>query len=416
MENLDNFIKEKLAQDSIEFSEAHWMKAAKMIEEQEMTKRKRFVIWSFFAQVLMTMLVVVFFVNFKINIDTTAPPVSPQTNLNQERLNTATILNKNTTVPSVLLQTNLNQEPLTTATIPNKNTSIPSVSPQANLSQEPLNTATIPNVVSNRDERLPISTEASVTGVSSEGNEPLDLTYRPQLKEAVLLQSKASYLEYDFVEDFNKAPQLLGNKQPFYTALSLYAGSSLYPYTQIGAKRLIAYTAGVNYSINLKKSWSLEAAAHYRVREGDFGASQTTTQDSFAFRRISTEHSLTATALHTIEIPLAISYTKYRHQLQFGVNYVRLLGVKGSLNKKDNQDDLSIKVLEKGWLDDDGFNQNRFELMLGYYYTLKPGFRVGANVHYILGGIVENGASPDLLLESKPLFIDFGIRYDLLKR
>ena len=470
MENLDDFIKGKLAQDPIVFSEAHWMKAAKLIEEQEWTKRKRFVIWSFFAQLIVLAIVFLFVVNLmeiETPIDTNPRSQVAQVQEDEPDMLVGNIARQEKTIKN---KNNKHEDELSSNEIPENNGNnfnpnlskskvqideihkegikkadqslnnsninpqieAPSISQKTVEATENLIEQYPKEQFSNNDEfqiddpiiirtHKPdvLTREKTTNGLENNVaivNPTNSDVIHAKINEVTFLSSKINYLDYNFEENFNRTTQLLDDNHSFGNALSLYIGSSLYPYAQVGAKGLIAYTAGLNYSVHLKQLWHLETAIHYRLREGSFGTSQTTTQDSFAFRKISTEHSLIASELHTLEIPLAVAYTKHRHQIQLGINYARLLGVKGKLNKIVVQENPSTETIQRGWLEEDGFNVNRLELMLGYYYTFKPGLKVGFDVHYMIGDLVNKDSSSGLVLESKPLFIDFGVRYDLLKR
>ena len=406
MEHLDDFIKSKLAQDPIEFSEAHWMKAAKMIEEQELQKRKRFVIWFFFGQ-LMFMLALVLFISFESdgNLDALSLP---------QASTTSTSTSISTSTESVVDIPSERRESRGTTSIPQVAiTKLQSViSPDNEKSLIILN-GSLADFLSYKREASPNELrgfpDSSLTSTPQAANPNLQpISFKLQTITTTL-PTITKYLDNKEENKLNIHPKI-EHKHP---AISIYAASSLYPYPQVGARRLIAYTAGINYTIHLKKRWNIETGIHYRVRQGSFSNLQTTTQDSFAFRRISTEYALKASQLHTIEMPLAIVYATSRHQAHLGVNYARLLGVKGELNKTTLQDGGNIQQVNKGWLEDDSFKTNRFELLLGYYFSIRPGFRLGAELHYMPGGMLNNTTSSNVYLESKLMFIDFGVRYDI---
>lgn len=232
-----------------------------------------------------------------------------------------------------------------------------------------------------------------------------------------LLQNDFKYLENERSLDTKTATQIYKEKKPYESIISLNIASTLFPYSQVGAQTVIGYTAGLHYTKSLNRRWNIDAGLHYSVRKGSYANSSTTSQDEYAFKRIRTYHTLQATQMNTIDLPLSVLFNHKRHQFQFGLSYTQLLGLRGDMSKTlDLENPSEFTAVGKGWITDDNFKTKRVDLLAGYYFTIKPGLKMGATMHYVLGGFQNKNTPVELHLESKPIFVNIGIRYDLLTR
>ena len=524
MDNLDDFIKNKLEELPVEFNEAHWQAAEEMILEDEKEKRHRFLKALFFAQLFLIMLLPTLFligdyysaasvVTKELNEDLNIKPSDHINNTilteakektgndlivdGKKQYNDAETENTKKGIQSVT--TNDNAKSRITASNDNFKNNNNSQNQSTELSHEVNNLSRenqikptvlsqpiepiVMTINSGVDEELSEPSESALenklnqdqdgnfgeqteqfgpdvlilqktkdvkndeqdegvlanqnTENSKTQNENLD-TQESETEEMVIDETSAESLvtaSSNLSTTVNLLPMVLSpvqnqeketieitplineDKKPFRSAVSLYLASTMYPYTQVGTEKLLGYTAGVNYTRNIQKSWSIDLGVHYRIRDGHFTNSQTSQQDSFSFGRISTEHSLQAQELHSIEVPIALAINKKRHQVLIGVNYAYLLGARGVLNKVDDfENNATIEQVDKGWFEDSSFKKNRFDVFAAYYFTIKPGLSLGAKAHYVIGGHLNKDVPATVYLESKPLFIDFGVRCDLIKR
>jgi len=484
MENLDDFIKGKLDQLPIEFNDAHWKQAAAMIDEQEKDKHRRFLIWSFFVQILCLVLIFIIIgggFSFDNNMNSTSADVNIAPIATNDKaiqtidasINTAPIATNDKTAQAV--ETDINTVPVATndKTIQAVETDINTVPVATNdktiqAVETDINTASIVTndkviqvvgtdissdlekgarenpQVNPKASKIEINTEIeekpsidSPTGLVELDVDPVaiidnesrfetdDVTQsdpiaipkdidKAQFVPVNLLSTDFKYLESDLPLYLKKTTQIYKEKNPFHDVISLYAARTLYPYKQVGAQSLIGYAIGVHYTKNLKQAWSLDVGLHYSLREGTYFNTQTTYQDSFAFKRIRIQHNLQPSQMHSIDLPLAALYTHKRHQFQGGLNYSRLLGLRGDLSRmNDSENATTPTVVKKGWMHDENFKNNRFDLLAAYYFTIKPGLKIGATMHYVLGGFYDKNSTADLHLESKPMFVNIGIRYDI---
>lgn len=495
MEDFDDFIKGKLEQEPIAFNEAHWMKAAAMIEEDERKKRKSFLWLIFGAQMLIALVGLLLWWNVAV-MDTyeadvqIATATQEQTDLTENHTQTAHradgVKIPQVDEPHQQTTTNTSEEPInaqpsSSSAIVNNSTIDTKLNTRAqaelyslaqkqeNLSQKPINSATEietktsiekhtakttnaetivlatatenaeqtgeqkqnntvdnpvthtdlssvnPDVVAAKDEHLisDETTEENTKAVAAklvQKLEPIDF-FNQALIASYAKREKETFAFSLARTDTKPAVQ---SKSTSKSNIGFYGAASLYPYNQERADVLIAYTAGLDFNYHIQANLSLTTGLHYRWREGNFNGTQETQQDSFAFRKITTSHQLLASELHYLELPLRLSFTKNKHQLGVGLQYARLLGVYGKMHRNSNEN-MNYEVLERGWLADDRFQENRFDAVFSYRFELKKHFNIGVKAHYVLNDWLRKGVASTTYSENKPFFIDIGVSYDLIK-
>jgi hypothetical protein len=452
MDKVDDFIKGKMEQRDFEFSETHWMQAAQMIDAQEKKRKKAFWIWLFLGQV---MVLGIAYGMWDIRSNSTPENINkPQivadkqstipvpNNDTQESIqetkssssddlsqknkteNTAFVTNSLSSNSQNATSSQSSPNPQQTTSKTNKatannqiNDSTAEIKPgfpgQSNANtiaskKNPLNETTMND---------PNTPEHTLTAAMEEiNNEALSREANSLVRQLPLLSFS---VDHKLNNNLNKETKLPTSTPLYKTTLNIIAASTLYPYSTVGSKKFIGYTFGVNYARNLKKAWAFEAGIHYRLRQGTFTRSQSTEKTTYAFSRSVEQFFSLPEQIHSLEIPLSVTFIKNRHNASIGLNYAYLLGVKGSLNRQGYGEGFSsnqlAEVIEKGWVDASTFKQNHYDLFAAYYFSANTNLSVGVKAHYTIGSILQDSNSTTYT-ESKPFFFDLGLRYNLFKR
>jgi hypothetical protein len=210
------------------------------------------------------------------------------------------------------------------------------------------------------------------------------------------------------------------NKSPFFNhKISLVLASSLYPYAGTTEKNFIGFVAGVNYTKSLKRTLNLDVGLRYRNRFGMFSEASSSEQTTYAFSRSVERFYVLPEKMHFLEVPVAIQYVKNRHALSLGFNGSYLLGLRGTLNKEGYGESFSeggeTEVLNNGWLQTSGIKLLHCDVFASWDMAVNPEVSLGVKLNYSLGTILKDSNS-GIYLESKPVFFDVGLRYNLFKK
>ena len=198
----------------------------------------------------------------------------------------------------------------------------------------------------------------------------------------------------------------------------LALGATVNPFD---GKSLLGGVASLRASYRVRENTLLTLGAQYRLRGGSFGPSQESRQVRYAFGREAQKYSLQPNRLHYAEALLQVEWPVKRHCLALGLGWNYLVGVEGSLSRTE-KGAFAIRFdaesrLEKGWLDEEGYKKHFGVGRASYYYQLPGGLKIGLELQYTPGKIVEKGAEGQpgipLLKESNPLMIDVGVKYRL---
>ncbi|MCB0651362.1 MAG: hypothetical protein KDC85_08830 [Saprospiraceae bacterium] len=448
MNKLDDFIKGKMEQRQFEFDEAHWHQAAAMLETQGRKRRKIFWFCLLSGQILLLGLVFAF---WQTGLDSTGfsiennQAVAEQTDRREtlkssgpQRLpatksNEINDLGKKTpsTVQVLPAKRDQKQNP-TLSKEPNNKTDQQELTPNLDKKKNPLasNGATLPAKVSNTPIAPALNKETLFTN-DHEAKED-----QPPVKDQIMVDEMVFKKEdfgstlilklpiLDFlVQTKNRAVEgdiAIPDPLPlFKNQLNIFAATTLYPYVSAGGKNVIGYTAGVNYAGFLKKAWGFEAGIYYRLRQGTFSKSATTEQITYAFSRSIEQFFALPEQIHTLEIPVAVTFSRNRHTVSAGVNFSYLLGLKGTLNRQGSGESFpagqGVQILERGWIDTAGFNPKHWDAFGAWYFAVDTKISLGARLHYTFGSVLEHPES-GIYLESNPFFFDVGLRYNLFSR
>lgn len=448
MNKLDDFIKGKLEQRQFEFDEAHWRQAATMIEAQGRKRRKIFWFWLLSGQIMVLGLVFAFWQTgmpspgFSIEnkqaaagqtahnetLKSSGQKGAPSPGINEIQHSAAIIP---ATVQVSTPRGDQNQNP-TLSKEPNNKTDQRELPPNHNEKKNTFaaNGGTLSAKVSNTTIVPSLKTETLFTNDHEGRDEHPPVTDQIMVDEMVLkmedfgstLVRKLPILDF-VVQNKNRAVEgevSIPDPSPlFENRLNLFAATTLFPYASTGGKNAIGYTAGVQYTRWLKKAWGFEAGIQYRLRQGTFSKSVTTEQTTYAFSR-SVEHFFALPEqIHTLEIPLSVTFSGNRHTVSAGVNFSYLLGLKGTLNRQGSGESFpvgqGVEILERGWIDPSGFKPKHWDAFGAWYFAVDTKISLGARMHYTFGSVLEDPES-GIYKESKPFFFDVGLRYNLFSR
>jgi len=169
----------------------------------------------------------------------------------------------------------------------------------------------------------------------------------------------------------------------------------------------IGFKGGLFAEHNLKTNifrnkWSIGTELLYHYRQGNFVAIKEEAVIQYSFGRTSTDAKLTPKNLHYLEMPIYLKYHLNKVSFEAGGLVSYLLGVRGEVNQND--------VLEKGWVDELGFNKVHANAILGIQFSLKQRLKFGIRANYSLNSILDKNAilpNGDALRESGPLYLTF---------
>ncbi|MEN0004575.1 MAG: outer membrane beta-barrel protein [Bacteroidota bacterium] len=197
--------------------------------------------------------------------------------------------------------------------------------------------------------------------------------------------------------------------------VALEGGSAWYPYFN-GSEKAIGATAGVQVSYAWNDRWRVLTGLSYRYRTGDFDFAKAATISNFRFGREDQRFFLLPESLHYLELPMGGQWTKGLHQLEMGIRWSYLLGVRGSLESTFGEEGNpfgNTQQEDSGWIEEDGFVQWHLDALVGYGFRLNRRWSVWTRVNYTIPGLLDgNYPSPFglQLEESEPVFIDVGLR------
>ena len=120
--------------------------------------------------------------------------------------------------------------------------------------------------------------------------------------------------------------------------------------------------------------------------------------------------------MYFLELPLGISRSFGKHKVETGLTTSYLLGVNGTLKNITNPEEPQTVIQEaSGWIEEDGFKKWHWDVYLEYGFKITPKIQVLIDLGYTPGSILDKPVIPGqkVLKESRPLFIDFGLRYKL---
>ncbi len=198
-------------------------------------------------------------------------------------------------------------------------------------------------------------------------------------------------------------------KTPTQLSLGFHAMATLYPSFESGNQRLIGSNLGLDVRFSGRSPWGFRTGLNYRIRGGQFSFTDSLSEVTYGFGRSEKQYTLTPRSVHYLELPLAVSYRFRQHEIQAGGQIGYLSGVKGQLEVPLEGSPLR-RTTEAGWMEKDGFNQLRIDLSLGYHYAITRQLKAGLLLHYTPINWIEN---TDKLKENGPFTIDVGLRFDL---
>ena len=109
-----------------------------------------------------------------------------------------------------------------------------------------------------------------------------------------------------------------------------------------GANSFYAYQAGFSFEKYLSKIWSLVIGLSYHLRNGKFGQLDQSSQKSYGFGSETNIQTLNLTGIHSIELPLFISYHWKRNHVNAGLTTRRILGFSGKKGISASNDNLPL--------------------------------------------------------------------------
>jgi hypothetical protein len=198
---------------------------------------------------------------------------------------------------------------------------------------------------------------------------------------------------------------------------ALEGGATLYPYFN-GSNPSVGGMIGGAVGYQFRKDWRVIFGLNYRYRTGTFDFAKGTTIANYRFGAEEQSYFLLPDALHYLEMPVLARKTWGRHQMDGGVRLSYLLGVQGSLESSfvgEGRPE-STQVEQRGWLAQDGFVAWHMDVVVGYAVNVHPRLAIWTNVNYSVPGLLDgNYPSPFglQLQESRPLFVDLGLRFYL---
>ena len=198
----------------------------------------------------------------------------------------------------------------------------------------------------------------------------------------------------------------------------LVAEGMLYPYTN-KSQNLVGWRAGVAFQYPLGKKWSARAGIAYYQRGGQFERSDEKTSITYGFGSQEATQFLAPQQLHYLTIPVELHYIKNRSDFSLGVGYHYLLGVQGQLQETNDPElnpNQTPALIQQGWVAENGFRKNHFDLSLGYTYQVNTRLNLRLRLRYTPGSILDSSYSAPsgaILRESKPVVLGVGFGYRL---
>lgn len=439
MNRLDKFVNDKLAQRAFEMDKNHWLQAAQLIDAQQKRRRRFFWIWFLSGQVLVLVLAFFLWPTFVAEKTATRSNLSPplvQTNAtahppslvdkgelsetadaitSEENVHT-TVLKQttktsqgNTTKPFEFAQSNTDaEEKISEKELIDTNADIPEMQKNEGGTHE-----STQEVIVSDEELLLRSFKAS--DVIDQPEQTIPVPYKTTSTILPLLDFNVSGEK----RKMDYAQKAIDQSPFFNHEFSLVLASTLYPYAGTAEKNFIGFVAGVNYTKSLKRSLNLNFGLNYRKRFGTFSEASASEQTTYAFSRSAERFYTLPENMHFLEIPVAIQYVKNRHALSLGFNGSYLLGLRGTLHKESYGESFSengeTQVLKRGWLRNSGVKPLHWDIFASWNLAVTHGMSVGVQVNYSVGTILKNPNS-GIYLESKPVFFDVGLRYNLIKK
>lgn len=421
MNRLDQFVKNKLEERQFEFNEAHWLQAAEMIDAQKERRRRFFWLWFFGGQVLLLGLAFILwpastFVHTSVetqahNAFESAVP---------DKVKTNAVIDDNTPV--------IEKDPaqLTTPETPVQKLQLINADPVAQIT--PAKKAPAPlNLLENQNKE-DVFTTGEATSEKPDIEAPVlgKDDKNPINEKALDINSRAVDLLPIMTFTLSERTRnsgLLVNTNPnaafFSHRFSLVAASTIYPYAGTSEKKVIGYAAGLNFTKSLNRSWNLETGIRYRNRTGTFGETSGSQQTTYAFSRSVESFFLEPERLHFIEIPLGIQLMKNRHIVTLGITGSYLLGLQGSLKKEVYGESFpgtnTPELISRGWIANDQFKTLHWDVFASWYFALNTEMSLGVKINYTPGSILTS-ADSGFYLESKPVFFEIGLRYNLFNK
>ncbi len=168
--------------------------------------------------------------------------------------------------------------------------------------------------------------------------------------------------------------------------------SMQYPGADPQALRWLGLNAGIAWQQPVGRMLFVETGLRAAVRRGSYDASQISNQLDFDFGPRDNAYILRPKAVYSLQIPLLIGAELGRHQVSAGVLPAFLLGVRGtseygrylhSWEGATPGDDRVYEVLDKGWIETDGFRRFALTYALRYQFRWTERLGIGVSAQYM---------------------------------
>jgi len=417
---LDNFFKNKLQQQTFEYDEIAWEDARLLIEEQERSKKKRR-FGFFFAALGVLMLVGVSAYQFgKSSNESTVKPIPAEPvelKINNNKIETiaqssdkteSIITSEDLTdTKKISSKTKYSDKPITLSqkiTITDSKTEKALISNTETTINKNLNLSTAKGVAgSTTTNYRPTITSIDPNTVAQATPQPSVIDTKSEIANANISLLPLNHLQnlvepnenaLDFVnllpamnQPVEPNPSQTVNKNNWF--FGLRAGAALIPLD------FMDFEAGVEIGYQFNRNWSLAFQPKYQYQDLAESTVEETRVDEFGFGLRSSAYSLHSETVVSIHFPLMLSYSFdnrsinlndnvtdrfQRNKISIGAAYVYLDGITGSILQKEGAGQTT--EVQTGWLSSQTFNRHNAELMIAYERYLTMRLAIGLQARY----------------------------------